>query len=195
MPINGWLALAGAVVLLLSPLIVLTAPLWGVWLWLQRRSARQAGWRALLPIMAETLEAAAAAMVRGPAPDGGWVEVARRADTYLASIGLSRRWRAQLVVCALQILPLLTLQPPFTRMSPTARREFVARHLATTRGLFGLASLGRQMVRMGYYAAPGPQRAVGFLPVGQRRNLRADARSRALTARPAHVPLPPEAVA
>jgi hypothetical protein len=172
MPLNGWLVVAFVVLVLLSPLFLLLSPIWIVWLVVQQRRRRREGWRMLMPFMADTLAAAAEVIVRGEAPKHGWHAVARRVDAYLATMKLSRRWRAQLVVIAVQVLPLLTGRGPFTMLAVKRRQDFVDSRLCTTRGLFGLASLVRQMVRLGYYAEDDRARAVGFVPMSGRGRLR-----------------------
>lgn len=179
MSLNGWLALAAIGILVASPILILLSPLWILWYLREQRRRRRDGWKVLLPFMARTLAVTAEAMIRRAPPQDGWMTVARAADDYLAWIPLTRRWRAQLVVIGVQILPLLYLRAPLTWQSPERRRAFLDRTLTTTRGLAGLVSLSRQLARMGYYADRDVQERIGFREMGERARIRAETRQRA----------------
>jgi len=169
MPLNAWLALAALGTIVLAPLWLVTSPVWGLWLLGQSRRRRREHWRTVLPFMARTIERYAEAMIRGgDPPSGGWTQVARAVDGYLATIRLSRRWRIQMLLVGMELAPVLTLRKPFSALTLAARERFLDERLSTTRGLFGLFGLGRQMIRLGYYGAADRQAEVGFLPVERR---------------------------
>jgi choline dehydrogenase-like flavoprotein len=52
-------------------------------------------------------------------------EVATNVDRYLASFEARGKWRVRLALFALAFYPLVTLRPPFSMMSPAARKRFV----------------------------------------------------------------------
>ena len=176
--LNTWLALLLVVGLLAAPFLLLLAPLWGTWLWLQVRALKRSEFKVLIPFQVRTVMLASPVLVRGPEPKAGWIEVARRVDRYIGSMPLWRMWRVLGVFVALELLPLLTLRPPFRWMSHESRIAFVDRHMATTRGLFGITSLGRQAFRLAYYSLPENEAATGFRPMGQRKALRAELAAR-----------------
>lgn len=168
MSINAWLALGCIAFLLLSPLILLASPLWGYWLWRQARAGRLAGYRALLPGMVRTARHYARAVIRADLDDAQTEQVARNLDRYIAATPGPRIWRLKLMLVLMEYAPLLRLRLPFRWLSPAAREQFLDRHLAHATGLLRVIAMGRQLVRLGYYAAPVPQTRMGFLPVGKR---------------------------
>jgi hypothetical protein len=168
MTLNGYLFTAVVVLLLLSPLILLTCPMWLVWLWFQRRGRKRLGYDRLLPFMARTVEAYARVMIRGDAPGGEWATVTRNLDRFIAHTRSPRVWRLQLLVIIMEVAPLLRLRLPFSLQSPQARADFVEMYLVNARGLLRIASMGRQLIRLSYYAAAETQERMGFVPVHQR---------------------------
>jgi hypothetical protein len=152
--LNTRLALVGGAALGLVPLVLLTAPFWLVWLHRQRRGRAARGHRVLLPFQVATIEHYTIAMIRDDAAPGRAAGVARRIDSYLATVVSRRAWRLRLLVVLLEIAPLLRGRAPFGWMSDAGRRRFVDRHLRVHRGLFGLLAKGKQLVRMAYYSDP-----------------------------------------
>jgi hypothetical protein len=169
MSINAWLALGCVAIILLSPLILLTSPLWGLWLWRQARAGRAAGYRALLPGMARTARHYTRAVIRADLDETQAEQVARNLDRYIASTPGPRIWRLKLMLVLMEYAPLLRLRLPFRWLSPVAREQFLDRHMAHASGLLRVIAMGRQLVRLGYYASPAPQTSMGFMPVGKRR--------------------------
>jgi hypothetical protein len=160
--LNGYVAIAAVLAVLLSPVLLLLSPIWVPWLLAQSRRGRGEGYRTLQPWMARTIELYAEAGIRGGPPPGGWQRVARILDDYLASIRSPRAWRPKMVVLLMEIAPLLVLRPRFSRLGAAERRAFLDRHVAGQRGLLRVAALGRQLVRLGYYSDPEVQAAMGF---------------------------------
>ena len=163
MPLNFYIALAALAVLLMSPLLIVLSPvIW--WIWARdRRRGRELGLELMTASMGRTLGRAARAMLRGADVDE--LEVARHADRFLARSKGPRTWRTLGMLIALEYLPLLTLQRPLSRMSDAAAERFVDRHLATTRGIFGVLSLCRQLVKIGYYGDMSRRGEFGFVPM------------------------------
>jgi hypothetical protein len=164
MPLNAHVAWIGLLFGALSPALVVTAPLWLWWLARQRRLRREQGWQQLWPFMARTLERCSEVMIE---PDGvvPLARVPRAIDAYLHSARASRRiWRVKVLLAAVELHPLLHLRRPLSLQSSTARRRFVGRRLWASRGLAGVLAKVRQLVRMGYYAAPEARHDLGLVP-------------------------------
>jgi len=172
MTLNAYLVLAVVVLVLLSPLILLSFWIWLPWLILQRRGQHREGYRTLLPFMARTVENYARVMIRGEAPDGDWRNVSRNLDHYIGETRSPRIWRLQLMCLIMEIAPILRLRLPFSLMTETARLEFVERFLIRPRGLMRIVSLGRQLMRLCYYATPATHARMGFVPMRNRGAMR-----------------------
>lgn len=162
MPLNGYVAIAAVLAILVSPLLLLTSPLWIAWLLAESRRGRSEGYRALRPWMARTVELYAEAGIRGAPPAGGWPRVACILDAYLASIRSPRAWRPRMVVLVMEFAPWFVLKPRFSRLTVAERRRFLDHHVARQKGLLRVAALGRQLVRLSYYNDEGVQGAMGF---------------------------------
>lgn len=161
-------------VALLSLLVLACAPLWLpftplLWLWLrrQRAHARATGLRELLPCHAAALVAYAEATLLEP-PAEGWTCVASNVDRYLAAVRSPRHWRTAMMLTVLEFAPCLLLRRRLSRQPLPARQRWIERHYSTTRGLFALPSLARQLARMGYYTAPSVAQSLGFRTMRQR---------------------------
>jgi hypothetical protein len=174
MSLNARVALAAVVALLASPLWLPLTP----WLWWSRRRDRRAGivagYRSLTAQQARTIAAHAEATLPTP-PPGGWVQVARNVDAYLAAVQSPRHWRTLMLLTLLEHAPRLRGKAPLSRLPLAQRTAFLERHMATTRGLLAIPALARQLVRMGYYTDARIAKELGFVTVAQRR---APARSR-----------------
>jgi hypothetical protein len=166
--LNGYLVTAVIVLVLLSPLFVITSPLWLSWLYFQRRRQRSRGYRSLLPFMARTAELYARVIIRGDAPGGDWGNVSRNLDRYIAETRSPRIWRLQLLILIMEVAPLLRLRLPFSLLNQSAREAFVERNLTHGRGLMRVVSLGRQLLRLCYYATPATHQRMGFVPMNRR---------------------------
>jgi hypothetical protein len=163
------LALAVFVLILLSPLLLVTSPLWLGWYLWQRRGRRARNLRVLLPFMADTAVGYARVMISDDAPGGNWSKLARNLDDYIADTRSPRIWRLQLLLLIMQLAPMLRLRLPFTLLSEAARRDFIQRNLRHASGLMRIVSLGRQLLRLAYYAAPATHQRMGFVPFARRR--------------------------
>lgn len=182
MSLNTRVALALVVSLLLAPLWVPVLPVALVWLWRERKAARATGLAVLPRFLARSVAAYAEATFP-VAPEGGWSTVSRHVDAYLAAVHSPRSWRTSVMLAILEFSPCLRLRAPFSHLRLDDRRMWVAERLSTTRGLFAVPSLVRQLVRMGYYADASVARATGFLPMRQRvRGLPSRARTEAYAA-------------
>jgi len=168
MKLNTYLALAVAVILLFSPLILVTAPIWGIWVAWQLALRRRRGYRTLWPFMARTARLYARAMIPADAPGGDWENVPRNLDKYIADARSPRVWRIKLVLTVMEIAPILRLRPLFSMMSDAGRRKFVDRYLTAAGGIMRVPAIGRQLVRLGYYATPETHDQIDFIPMPKR---------------------------
>ncbi|MGC6489188.1 MAG: hypothetical protein ACON4Z_16195 [Planctomycetota bacterium] len=168
MSLNGRIALVACVALLAAPVWLPLSPLGFLWWRRLRRDARAQGLQVLNALQARAVVAHAEASLPSP-PPGGWFEVARNVDRYLAAVDSPRHWRSHAVLVALELAPLLRLRAPLSKLPLAARRAFLERHLATTRGLLAIPALARQLVRMGYYTDPEVATDLGFRTVRERR--------------------------
>ena len=173
MTLNAYLAIFVAVLVLLSPLFLITAPVWLVWCLFQKRRQRALGLRTIWPFMATTAEHYARLMIRGEAPGGDWRNVSRNLDAYIADTRSPRIWRLKLMMIILEIAPLLRLRPTFTMMSDESRLAFIENNLRHGRGLMRIVSLGRQLMRLCYYATQATHQRMGFVPMAKRTAWRA----------------------
>lgn len=169
MSLNGRIALLAILALATAPIWLLLSPL--AWLaWRRGRSeARARGLLVLNMIQARAVVAHAEATLPSP-PDGGWFVVAQNVDRYLAMVDSPRHWRSYAVLVALEFAPCLRFRRPLSRMPLAARRTFMERHLATTKGLLAIPALARQLIRMGYYTDAGIAKDLGFRTMSERRN-------------------------
>jgi choline dehydrogenase-like flavoprotein len=105
-------------------------------------------------------------------------EVAENVDRYMHGFRAQRKWVVKVALIGLWLYPLRFLNPPFPKMKPDARREFVekrfirdityrrihiARHLV--QAMFRLSS---QMAYLGYYSDPRTFDSVGYKPFTER---------------------------
>ena len=74
MSLNFYIAIGLVLALLLSPLLLVTAPLWVSWILWQRRQQRREGLRYLWPFMARTIANYAQAMIPADPPEIPWAE-------------------------------------------------------------------------------------------------------------------------
>ncbi|MCK5941974.1 MAG: hypothetical protein KAI24_08410 [Planctomycetes bacterium] len=169
MSLNGRIALVAVVALLVSPLWLPLLPAGILWWRHMRTQAQARGLRVLNMLQARAIVAHAEASLPTP-PAGGWFEVARNVDRYLASVDSPRSWRSRAVLVALEFAPCLRLRRPLSRMPLDARRAFLERHLTTTRGLLAIPALARQLIRMGYYTDAGVAADLGFRTMAARRS-------------------------
>ena len=168
LPLNGYLALALIAAVPLSPVWLPLLPL--VIRWWRRETARgRAQGYATLPAFAAEAIAAYAEAAFVTAPTGGWTQVARNVDRYLAAVDSPRHWRTYGVLTVLAFAPWLRLQPRLARLPLPRRRSFLERNLRTTRGFLLVPSLARQLLRMGYYHDRSIAAAIGFRAVSERR--------------------------
>ncbi|HEB53060.1 MAG TPA: hypothetical protein ENI87_07395 [bacterium] len=165
---NQLTALSAIAALALLPIALLTSPIWGIWLLLERRGRRRRGRRALLPHAERTLVAYCEAMIRGDQVLG-FAHVAERMDRFLSAEDSPRGWRNALLLTLMEYAPTLVLGLPFSRRGLAARRRFVDRHLTGASPVFRLLTFGKQLVRMAYYSDDVARQQMGFVPPDERR--------------------------
>jgi choline dehydrogenase-like flavoprotein len=126
--------------------------------------------------------------------DGGGLEKATpeqivlRTDDYLSSFPSKRLWLAKMAVMGLEMMPLLSLKPPISFLSPEERRIFIDRHfkadIVNRRGIYALLErlnlyrlidiieammrFNMQLSYIGYYSNPAVQEAIGYTPFSER---------------------------
>ena len=167
MSLNGRIALVAFAALIAAPIWVPLSPFGVLWWRRLRREARDRGLVSLNALQARTVVAHAEATLPSP-PDGGWFTVARHVDRYLATVDSPRHWRSHAVLIALEFAPLLRGKRRLSRLPLPRRREFLERHLATTKGILAIPALARQLIRMGYYTDPGVASSLGFRTMNDR---------------------------
>lgn len=167
MSLNARIALAAAIALLLAPLWLPAVPWLLAWRRRQVLRGRELGYAWLDARQAATIAAHAEATMP-PLPSGDWAKVAHNVDRYLAGVQSPRRWRIGALLTLLEFAPLLRRAEPLSRMPVDVRREFLERHMATTRGMLAIPALARQLVRMGYYTDAEVAARLGFLTMSQR---------------------------
>ncbi|MCA8970730.1 MAG: hypothetical protein KDC95_13130 [Planctomycetes bacterium] len=178
MSLNGYLAFAAALLLPVSPFVLIASP----WIVFRRRRARalarEAGYAQLDTTMVRCLEACTKAMIRADSA-GNAIEAERAVrdiDRFLDLSYSSRTWRTKALILAVEHAPRLTYWRPFSELSADQARAFVDHRLATTKGLYGTISLVRQLVRLGYYASDSARSSIGFVPFAERNKQRKSAK-------------------
>jgi choline dehydrogenase-like flavoprotein len=138
---------------------------------------RQADGRRFLPGPAARALAALAEVVVDPErvePE----KVARNVDDYMGRFRAQRKWVVKVALLGLWLYPLRFLSPPFSRMSPEARRVFLEKRFISDVA-FGRIRLGRrliqamfrlsqQMAYLGYYGDKATFASVGYEPFSER---------------------------
>jgi choline dehydrogenase-like flavoprotein len=142
-----------------------------------RPSDSEQSGRRFLPGPARKALAALAEVVVDPnrlPPD----EVAWTVDRYMGGFRAQRKWVVKVALVGLWLYPLRFLKPPFPKMKPDARREFVEKRFIRDI-TFGRIRIGRnliqamfrlssQMAYLGYYGDPRTFDSVGYKPFTQR---------------------------
>jgi hypothetical protein len=152
----------------LLPVWLPLAPFAWWWITRERRAGRDLGLIVLPRFVAHSVMAYAEATLPVP-PRGGWRDVAERTDSYLAAVQSPRHWRSLMMLFVLEFAPCLRGRRRLSRMPLAARREWIQRHLSTTRGLMAVPALARQLVRMAYYSDPSIAAGLGFRTMRERR--------------------------
>jgi choline dehydrogenase-like flavoprotein len=135
--------------------------------------ATDPGTRFLSARQRRTVEAFADVFIEGDREALTPAEVADRIDRQLYERRDSKRTRSlRLVLWAIEyVLPLVSLRlRPFSRLSPSARRDLIDRHLARAKAgspLRNLAKL-RALFLAGYYDDPAAHRSIGYVEVAKR---------------------------
>jgi len=164
---NAIVGVAVVLALPLTPLLLLLSPFLLLWWRSQWRQSQAAGYRALPWCLVRTLVAHAEATMPLP-PRDGFEVVARNVDRYLHRVRSPRAWRSIAVLMLHEFSPCLLLRRPLSRQTLADRRRWIEGPLATSRGLFAMPALVRQLVRMGYYGDRSVAQALGFLAMRQR---------------------------
>lgn len=141
------------------------------------------------PLHFRALEAISETLV-----DGGDMEkvppeqIVLRTDDYLASFPSKRLWLAQAAITGLEFMPMMTLRPPISFMSPASRRDFIDRNfkrdIVEKRGIYAFLAAIRfnfavdvieammrfnmQLSYMGYYSNEQIQADIGYVKFSQR---------------------------
>ncbi len=105
-------------------------------------------------------------------------QVARNVDRYMGNFRAQRKWVVKVALIGLWLYPLLFLRPPFPKIDPRARRDFVekrfVRDIAYGRVRIGrrliqaMFRLSSQMAYLGYYSDPATFDSVGYKPFSKR---------------------------
>jgi choline dehydrogenase-like flavoprotein len=108
------------------------------------------------------------------APD----KVAENVDSYMGSFRAQRKWVVKIALFGLWLYPLRFLKPPFPKLDPEARREFVEKRFIGDIA-YGRVRIGRrliqamfrlsmQMAYLGYYSDEKTFDSVGYKPFTKR---------------------------
>jgi choline dehydrogenase-like flavoprotein len=141
------------------------------------------------PLHFRALEAISETLVEGGAAEKASPEqIVLRTDDYLASFPSKRLWLAKAAILGLEFMPLMTLEPPISFLSPAARREFIDRNfkrdILEKRGIYAffaaikfnfavdvieaMMRFNMQLSFIGYYSNPQVQADIGYKPFSQR---------------------------
>ncbi|HEY4327475.1 MAG TPA: GMC family oxidoreductase N-terminal domain-containing protein [Mucilaginibacter sp.] len=107
------------------------------------------------------------------------VKVAANVDNYLSSFGATNKWVMKLVLTAMEVYPLLSLNPLLSLMQPAARLDFLKQRFITDFEFQNLPAWYGQLVQaairmtkqicfMGYYSDPAVYESIGYVPFTKR---------------------------
>jgi len=115
------------------------------------------------------------------------LQVATNVDTYLSSFEATNKWVMKLVLTAMEIYPLLSLNPLLSLMQPAARLDFLKQRFITELAFQNVPNWYGQIVQaairmtkqicfMGYYSDPAVYESIGYVRFSNRPDI--DARKR-----------------
>lgn len=109
------------------------------------------------------------------------IQVAANVDTYLIKFKASNKWVMKLVLTAIEIYPLLSLNPLLSLMQPAARLKFLKRRFTDLEyqsvprwyGEIVQAAIrmSKQLCFMGYYSDPAVYESIGYVPYSKRKDI------------------------
>lgn len=135
--------------------------------------------RYLAPHQHRTLMAMAEVLVLGEDERLTAADVAANVDDYLSASPATTKWKTRLALSALGILPLLSLKPPLTMLSPERRIEVIeARFIRSVaerrtpgflrRPIQSILFAAQQLSFIGYYSDPRSFEQTGYVPFSRR---------------------------
>ena len=109
------------------------------------------------------------------------IKVATNVDTYLSSFEATNKWVMKLVLTAMEIYPLLSLNPLLSLMQPAARLDFLKQRFITDFEFQNLPAWYGQLVQaairmtkqicfMGYYSDPAVYDSIGYVRFSNRKD-------------------------
>ncbi len=152
--------------------------------------------RYLSHLQFKTLTALAEVLVTGEDEELTPEEVAHNVDIYLDDFAARGKWVVKIALLGLLLYPLLKLRPPFSKMAPQERLDFVKRHvladapkgrisrlwrwlvLANQRENIrqAMIRLAQQLAYLGYYGDKRTFASVGYVPFSKRPRFEAEMR-------------------
>lgn len=108
-------------------------------------------------------------------------QVAANVDTYLIKFRASNKWVMKLVLSAMEVYPLLSLNPLLSLMQPAARLKFLKRRFTDLEfqsvprwyGQIVQAAIrmSKQLCFMGYYSDSAVYESIGYVPFSKRKDI------------------------
>jgi choline dehydrogenase-like flavoprotein len=106
-------------------------------------------------------------------------QVAANVDNYLSSFEGTNKWVMKLVLTAMEIYPLLSLNPLLSLMQPAARLDFLKQRFITDYAFQNFPAwygdvvqaairITKQLCFMGYYSDPAVYESIGYVPFSKR---------------------------
>ncbi|MDR6943145.1 GMC family oxidoreductase N-terminal domain-containing protein [Mucilaginibacter pocheonensis] len=110
------------------------------------------------------------------------VKVAINVDTYLIKFKAQSKWVMKMVLTAMEVYPLLSLNPLLSLMQPAARLAFLKKRFITdlefqnTPRWYGelvqaAIRMSKQLCFMGYYSDPAVYESIGYVPFSKRKDI------------------------
>ena len=110
------------------------------------------------------------------------VKVAINVDTYLIKFKAQSKWVMKMVLTAMELYPLLSLNPMLSLMQPAARLAFLKKRFITdlefqnTPRWYGelvqaAIRMSKQLCFMGYYSDPAVYESIGYVPFSKRKDI------------------------
>ncbi|TSJ39361.1 GMC family oxidoreductase [Mucilaginibacter corticis] len=110
------------------------------------------------------------------------LQMATNVDNYLSSFEATNKWVMKLVLTAMEIYPLLSLNPMLSLMQPAARLDFLKKRFITDFEFQNLPAwygeiiqaairMTKQICFMGYYSDPTVYESIGYVPFSKRKDV------------------------